>query len=285
MAEAPGHRLGQIIGDALEDAIRPLLADFAGRHGLYLDFKGPRPARDALKCTWVDDLGNAHDLDFVLERGGSPGELGLPAAFIETAWRRYTKHSRAKAQEIQGAVLPLLAKHAHLKPFAGAVVAGAWTPGALAQLRSSGFAVLHVDYPEIVAVFARFGIDVAADEGTPDAYLAEQVATHDALGPAERAALARALAETAPERFARFSRSLEEAVTRTVTRVEVLPLYGAPDEHTALEGALLALGGFRASGSDRLQRIEVRLEFSNGDEVEAAFPDTEAAAEFLATFL
>ena len=45
--------------------------------------------------------------DYVLERGGTDTVRGLPAAFIETAWRRYTKHSRNKAQEIQGAVLAL----------------------------------------------------------------------------------------------------------------------------------------------------------------------------------
>lgn len=119
MAEAPGHRLGQIIGDTLEDAIKPVLQAFADVHGLYLDSKGTRQARSGVKCSWTDDLGNSHDLDFVLERGGSSNEVGLPAGFIETAWRRYTKHSRAKAQEIQGAVLPLLAKYAQLKPFVG----------------------------------------------------------------------------------------------------------------------------------------------------------------------
>lgn len=51
--------------------------------------------------------GNAHDLDFVLERGGSDDKIGMPAAFIETAWRRYTKHYRNNAQEIQGALEPL----------------------------------------------------------------------------------------------------------------------------------------------------------------------------------
>ncbi|MHB8319940.1 MAG: hypothetical protein ACYDEP_12055 [Acidimicrobiales bacterium] len=126
MAEAPGHRLGQIIGDALEIAIEPVLRSFADEHDLYLDKKEPRPVRPGVKCTWVDNLGNAHDLDFVLERGGSRTKVGNPAAFIETAWRRYTKHSRAKAQEIQGAILPLLTTHANVKPFAGAVVAGRW---------------------------------------------------------------------------------------------------------------------------------------------------------------
>src|SRR4051812_33111649 len=105
MAQSPAHRFGQIIGDVLEAAVEPLLADFAKKHGLYLDKRGERSCRPGVKCTWIDLNKNSHDLDFVLERGGTADKRGIPAAFIETAWRSYTKHSRAKAQEIQGAVM------------------------------------------------------------------------------------------------------------------------------------------------------------------------------------
>lgn len=94
MGQSPGHRFGQIIGDTLEAGIRPLLAEFARTHGLYLDGKGARACRSGKKCSWVDLNGNAHDLDFVLERGGTAEKIGMPAAFIETAWRRYTKQSQ-----------------------------------------------------------------------------------------------------------------------------------------------------------------------------------------------
>ena len=108
MAESPSHRFGQIIGEALEAGVEPLLAAFAKKHNLYLDKKGGRPCRKGAKVSWFDAQKNKHDLDFVLERGGTPTKQGIPAAFIETAWRRYTKHSKNKAQEIQGAVLPLV---------------------------------------------------------------------------------------------------------------------------------------------------------------------------------
>jgi hypothetical protein len=117
MAEAAGHKFGQFLGDYCEAAIKPLLQEFADRHGLYLDKKGPRPARTGKNLRWIDSFGNAHDLDFVLERGGSPKKIGTPVAFIESAWRRYTKHSRNKAQEIQGAVLPIAQQH-HLSSHA-----------------------------------------------------------------------------------------------------------------------------------------------------------------------
>ena len=102
MAQSPSHRFGQIIGEVLEAAVLPLMRQFANSHELYLDQRGVRPCRSTRKCSWVDLNGNTHDLDFVLERGGTPDKVGTPVAFIETAWRRYTKHSRNKVQEIQG---------------------------------------------------------------------------------------------------------------------------------------------------------------------------------------
>lgn len=101
MAASPAHRFGQIIGDVLESAIRPILQKVATDLGMYLDAKGPRQARGTRrKVEWVDGKGNTHDLDYVLESGGDEERIGTPRAFIEIAWRRYTKHSRNKAQEI-----------------------------------------------------------------------------------------------------------------------------------------------------------------------------------------
>jgi hypothetical protein len=162
MAGSPAHRFGQIIGEVLEAATLPLLEQFARDHQLYLDKMGKRPCRKGKKCTWLDSNGNTHDLDYVLERGGTPDKVGMPAAFIETAWRRYTKHSRNKAQEIQGAIEPLAATFKNSGPFKGAVLAGVFTEGALQQLKSLGFTVLYFPYESVVAVFRTFGIDASA---------------------------------------------------------------------------------------------------------------------------
>ena len=75
----------------MEAAVLPMLQGFATTNRLYLDRQGHRSCRKGSKCTWVDANGNAHDLDFVLERGGTPEEVGTPVAFIEAAWRRYTE--------------------------------------------------------------------------------------------------------------------------------------------------------------------------------------------------
>lgn len=102
MAESLAHRWGQIIGDVFEVFVRDVLGEVAKRHGLYLDFKKPRATRGGQgKVTWQDGYGNKHDLDYVLERGGTEETYGIPMAFIESAWRRYTKHSKTRCKKLK----------------------------------------------------------------------------------------------------------------------------------------------------------------------------------------
>jgi len=90
MATSPSHRFGQIIGDLLEEIMTPLLQSFCDERRLYLDKRGNRgEARGGKKVSWIDKYGNTHDLDFVIEKGGSDDVRGRPLAFIEAAWRRY----------------------------------------------------------------------------------------------------------------------------------------------------------------------------------------------------
>jgi len=169
MAQSPSHQFGQIIGDTLERAVRPILEAIAKQFGLYLDGKGERKARGTKrKVAWVDDQGNTHDLDYVFEFGGSDEHIGTPGAFIEIAWRRYTKHSRNKAQEIQGAILPLAERYSACRPLLAVVLGGVFTDASLNQLRSHGFTVLYFPYESIIAAFGSVGIDAAFDEDTPD---------------------------------------------------------------------------------------------------------------------
>ncbi len=159
MASSPSHKFGQIIGAALEATVEPMLIAFAKEHSLYFDKQGPRTARKGKKVSWVDKFRNSHDLDFVLEHGGSDRKIGKPVAFIESAWRRYTKHSRNKSQEIQGAILPLYETYNKEVPFIGAILAGDFTEGAITQLKSLGFSVLYFPYETLIKAFSIEGID------------------------------------------------------------------------------------------------------------------------------
>lgn len=162
MATSPSHKFGQDLGNLLEEVVlyeilKPRLERFAQSKKYYLDCKGKRSARKGKKVTWMDKYGNQHDLDFVIEIGGTDHKIGKPIAFIEAAWRRYTKHSKNKAQEIQGALLPIIELHHLSAPFYGVVLAGEFTEPALAQLRNNNFAVIYIPYLDVIKAFAVVG--------------------------------------------------------------------------------------------------------------------------------
>lgn len=285
MATAPGHRFGQIIGDLLEAAIAPLLHDFATEHGLYLDKKGDRECRTGTKCSWRDLNGNIHDLDFVLERGGTAAKRGIPVAFIETAWRRYTKHSRNKAQEIQGAIIPLVETYRNAAPFQGAILAGVFTAGALDQLRSLGFTVLYFPYETIISVFKRFKVDARYDEATPDADLERRIDSFNELSELRKRRLAKALLEANKEGVATFMASLTAAVSRQIDRILVLPLHGTTHELKTIEEAIRFVEGFdEATAVASFTRYEIQVRYNNGNRVDGTFRDKESAVEFLRNY-
>lgn len=283
MAHSPAHRFGQIIGETLERAIRPILQKVADEIGLYLDSKGKRPARGAkLKVTWVDGRGNAHDLDYVLESGGSDAQIGSPRAFIEIAWRRYTKHSRNKAQEIQGAILPLAERYAHCHPFLGMVLAGVFTEGSLRQLRSHGFHVIYFPLESVVAAFESVGIDAAFDEDTPDSVLLRSVRRYQRLPEGKREGIAAFLRVRHEPDLKRFTESLRIALTRTISSIQVLPLHGRRKSLTSIEQAITFIEEFDESRPGTpFARYEVTVRYSNGDEIRGQFFTKVAAVEFL----
>ncbi len=283
MAESPAHKFGQVIGGLLESVVMPSLEQFCERQGLYLDYqKKIRPARHGRKVSWEDSYGNSHDLDFVIERNGSDYEIGQPVAFIEAAWRRYTKHSRNKAQEIQGAILPLAEKYRWNNPFLGAVLAGEFTHGSLEQLRSQGFQVLYFPYETLVEAFASEEIDIRFDESTPDddfRKCAEQIAgtTDDAMQRIKEQ-----LIQANSVQIAQFFAALDARLGRSIRRVLIVPLYGRVNEFSTIEEALQFLDAHAIyEGSGEFRKYEILVEFSNGDKVDAFFSTKQKVREFL----
>lgn len=288
MATAPGHLLGQIIGNVMEEALQPVLQEMADRHDLFLDSKGPRPGvRPGALVTWEDDLGNTHDLDFVLERGGHAGKQGNPAAFIEAAWRRYTKHSKAKAQEIQGAVLPVIAKWNNVKPTPAAVVAGQWTAPSLQQMRSSGFVVLQLHFATTASVFRDAGIDIEGlGEGTPDDFWQRQCDEYLNMSDVDKRHLAKSLWDAHVEEFRGFIAELERRVVRTIDYVVVTPLHGTGSHYVSVEDAIAAVRGYScAVESAPFLRFEIRIAYTNGDIIQATFGTSADAVDFLDSFV
>lgn len=282
MAESKSHKFGQIIGDMLEASIEPIFLDFAKSHNLYLDKKGYRPARSGKKVAWVDKFKNEHDLDYVFEKGGSENKIGTPVAFIEIAWRRYTKHSRNKAQEIQGAIMPLVSTHQDVAPFYGAILAGVFTNGALTQLVSQGFTTLYFPYATVVAAFQSVGIDARFDEDTPEADLSKKVDEWNKLDDGKHKHVAEKLVELNSKDIKNFMEKLNQTVKRKIDLVFVIPLHGKLFECPSIEKAVNFIENYNESDkSNPVLRYEVEIRYNNKDVIKGIFADKERTIQFL----
>ena len=284
MANSPSHRFGQIIGDLLEEIMTPQLQSFYDERGLYLDKKGTRgEARDGKKVSWIDKYGNSHDLDFVIEKGGSENVRGRPLAFIEVAWRRYTKHSRNKAQEIQGAILPIAEKYDWDKPFLGVILAGVFTNGSLTQMRTSGFEVALFPYDSIIAAFAAIGIDAKFDEETPDAIFQNTIKQINALTSEHRTSFKRHLVESNQVLLNQFFTKLQTTLDRQIEQVILIPLHGQQSEFETVVDAITFVKNYREDAllNGTFRKYEIIVHYTNNDKIDASFQDKERAVAFL----
>ena len=229
-----------------------------------------------------DGQGNNHVLDFVFERGGTELVRGIPVAFIEVAWRRSTRHSKNKAQEIQGAILPLVERYQTSAPFIGAVIAGEFTRSALTQLESLGFSILYFDYKAVAAAFASVGIDATTVDGTPEDEIEQKIIAWHSLTDAEQKAVTTALFESQEEDVLEFTAALRRAFGRLIERIVILPLFGSSVEFSRLADAVEFLeAGLRSNRADSLARVEIEVRYSNGDLVRGQFASAVMAKEFL----
>jgi hypothetical protein len=284
MANSPSHRFGQIIGDLLEEIMAPQFQSFCNERGLYLDKRGVRGnVRSGKKVSWVDKYGNSHDLDFVIEKGGSENVRGRPLAFIEAAWRRYTKHSRNKAQEIQGAILPIAEKYDWDKPFLGVILAGVFTNGSLNQMRTSGFEVALFPYESIISAFTSIGINAAFDENTPDATFQDAIDKIDIIPPEVRTKLKESLIDVNQHLLDHFFAELQATLDRQIEQIILIPLHGQQSELMTISDAITFVENYIEDGlrEGNFRKYEIIVRYSNGDKIEASFQNKEKAVSFL----
>jgi hypothetical protein len=212
---------------------------------------------------------------------GTDTMTGTPVAFIEVAWRRYTKHSRNKAQEIQGAILPLAEKFQWSNPFLGAVLSGVFTEGSLEQLRSLGFHILYFPYDTLVAAFSEEAIDIAFNETTPDATFRRCVKKIKSASRLKIERIKNHLVAANQEQLDNFMASLGQRLERMVEKVVIIPLYGKSNKFATIGDAIKFLDRHRYEGCGDFRKYEVLITFSNGDRVEGSFKDKAKVLEFL----
>lgn len=287
MAISPAHKLGQMIGDFIEKYFESEFTQICQERRLYLDVVGKiRPARKGKKISWLDVYGNKHDLDFVIERDGSDDVIGVPVAIIECAWRRYTKHSKNKAQEIQGAVLPIAEKYKYHKPFLGAVIAGMYTEPSVNQLNSCGFETIYLKYENIIDAFASVDIDINYDEGTSDDEAKQKVSALEELSPKQYQIVFEEIINSSLQEVNKFKNKLKDALDRQIQRIVIAPLYGINNIFVTIDDAIDYLNNFDSDekpNNIELMKIYIQVWYTNGDNVSGEFSTNEAATEFLAS--
>jgi len=283
MAQSPAHKFGQMIGNLLEDIMKPVLQDFCYRKNLYLDTKGKRDGvRKGSKVTWTDRYNNSHDLDFVIEKEGSSACKGKPVAFIEVAWRRYTKHSKNKVQEIQAAILPIAQDYPWERPFTGAVLAGFFTKNSIEQLQSFGFSVVYFQYETIVRAFQTTGIDIRFDESTTDEEFALCVQKIQAINASRYSSLKNNLLKLNQNHVKRFMDQLEQSLERSIEKLVIIPLHGQEYTFSTCAEAFHFIQHFdQQSCSGEFIKYEIMVKRSNGDRLDATFNNKEGVEKFL----
>ena len=248
MARSQSHTLGEFLGTFFEDLMRIPVRDFAISNGLFFDSYGKRNARAGKKkVTWTDVNGSKHDLDFVIEKGGTENEVGQPVAFIELAWRRYTKHSKNKVQEIQGAVNPICEKYRLLRPFKGAILSGQFTEESLHQLRNDGFHVLYVPFEKFISAFKENGLDVDFDEDTSESELKKKYLNVSKASNRKLLVKVREfLLESCKEEIGLFVGEMSRSYFRKIKSISILPLHGEKKEVDDIDMALLTCQAIRS---------------------------------------
>jgi hypothetical protein len=163
-----GHKLGQLVGDWFEQHfVLPLLQKVADALKVYLDhrFRSRKARGDSL--TWKDADGNEVDYDFVMELDGTEEALGIPVAFFECFWRRGSRHSKDKARDDSGKLLPMREVHPTAR-FLGIVAGGDFTAPARQLVQSRQIDLFYVPKAKIIAAFAQFNLQIDYPDRSPE---------------------------------------------------------------------------------------------------------------------
>lgn len=160
LTSSSGHKLGQLVGDWFEEYIAArLLQEIAGKLGLYLDHRFKKRSCRSEKILWQDLDGNNVDYDFVLELGGDDRLQGIPVAFFETFWRRGARHSKDKARDDSGKLLPMRSTYPTARVL-GIISAGDFTKPAQELVRSRSIDLFYIPKEQIFKAWRDSGIEI-----------------------------------------------------------------------------------------------------------------------------
>ena len=284
---SPGHKLGQLIGNFFEELFDDDLASFCKKNGFYCDRKGPRRAREnSKKVTWLDSNSNKHDLGYVIEKGGTPDKIGLPVAFIELAWRRYTKHSWNKTGELEGSLLHLRDTYKTSR-FLGAILAGEYTEGGKKQLISHGINIIHVPFKILSINFRKFGVNLDYPENASSDDKKSVIKQWESLDKRKINVIKNNIKKAIADNYIPFMKVLEKSLLKKIVSVIIIPLYGIKIDLPSILDAIESLNKLVIEYHHQdisFVKFEVQLRFNDGDKIEGTFHNKDEALRFLRLF-
>jgi len=159
-----GHKLGQVIGDWFEECfVFPLLQKVGEELDLFVDTRFVTRSSRNNKIIWIDLDDNKVDYDAVLEIGGSPTKQGVPVAFLECFWRRGSRHSKDKARDDSGKLMPMRETYPTAR-FLGIIAAGDFTVPARELIKSRDIDLFYVVKSKIIEAFSNCGLTMDYDD-------------------------------------------------------------------------------------------------------------------------
>lgn len=168
-----GHKLGQLIGDWFQDYfVFPVLNEVANKLNLFLDHRLQHRQIRSGKIIWNDEYGNGVDYDFVMELGGSDTQRGVPVAFLEAFWRRGARHSKDKARDDSGKLMPMRSTYPTAR-FLGIVASGDFTRPATELARSRDIDLFYIPKQKIVDSFKKLGMEIDYDDKSSETVKAQ----------------------------------------------------------------------------------------------------------------
>jgi hypothetical protein len=183
---------------------------------------------------------------------------------------------------MHGAIVPLAETYANERPFLGVVLAGVFTEGSVAQLRSHGFGVLFFPFASIVSAFETVGVDAYFDESSSDRAVQRKVAACAKLRDTDWSKLIGHLRKLHRAEITAFLFPLKSALTRAIQNVFVLGLHGKVFQAGTVDEAIQFIQAYDETSSvSTFCRYELNIRYTNGDEVRATFASRLEAVGFL----
>lgn len=210
---------------------------------------------------------------------------GDPLAFVELCWRRYTKHSRNKAGEIEGSLLHLGESYKQSCSFLGAILVGDFTDGAIKQMQSRNIEVLHIPSSKLIDAFMIKKINLDYPYNALDDLKRDLIHSIDTLSIKDLQEIKQEFLSSISGDYQKFEKKLETALWRKVQSVIVVHLFGDQVIFNSVAKAIKGIESY--STSPRMGgfvRFELYIRFTNGDKIDGSFQERKDAIAFLKQF-